>query len=112
MKDCLFCNKYKTKEISYFGESKHFWYHLDQFPDTPGHSEIIPKKHIVSLMDLTDEEWKDLRPAIQEVVYKIENELNLKNFYEEILKSPFNEKSAEMMMEAINSQFIKLNFIF
>jgi histidine triad (HIT) family protein len=106
MKGCLFCKKYETKEISYFGESRYFWYHLDQFPITPGHSEIIPKKHIVSLMDLTEEEWADLRPAVQDVVYKIENELNLKKFYEKILKNPFSEKSAEMMIDAINSPFI------
>lgn len=56
---------------------------------------------------MTEEEWADLQPAIKEVVYKIENELGLKGYYEKILKNPFNEKSAEMIMEAINSPFIK-----
>ena len=102
MEDCLFCWKYETNEISVFGESKYFYYHLDQFPITPGHSEIIPKKHIVSLQDLTIEEWKDLKFSIGDTINKLENKLDLKEYYQRILRNPFNEKSKELIERALS----------
>ncbi|MBN2838216.1 MAG: HIT domain-containing protein, partial [Fusobacteriaceae bacterium] len=61
MKDCLFCKIYEKREIFY--ENKFFCSRWDKFPITLGHAEVIPKKHIVSLMDLSQEEWSYLKPA-------------------------------------------------
>lgn len=34
---------------------------LDGFPVTPGHTLVIPRRHVVTIGDLTDEEWADIR---------------------------------------------------
>ena len=104
MKNCEFCEIYADrKEIIY--ENKHFFSRFDLFPLNPRHVEVLPKKHIVSLMDLTNEEWAYLKPAIKVTIKFIEN-IDMKLHYEKILKNPYSEKSAKMIMDAINSPFI------
>lgn len=97
MKNCLFCEKYKTNEISVFGENSFFYYHLDQFPITPGHTEIIPKRHISDLKYLTKKEWNFLKDGIEKSIILIEEQLALEEFYKKILINPVNEKSKEMI---------------
>lgn len=106
MTNCLFCEKYKNKNPEIIGENKFFYYHLDLFPVTPGHMEIIPKKHIDSLMDLTNNEWTYLKSGINDAINLIENKINLKDFYSKLLKNPVNEKSKSFLEDAINSPFI------
>lgn len=104
MKDCLFCKIYEEgKEVIY--ENKYFYSRFDQFPITPGHVEVIPKKHIVSLMDLTNEEWAYLKPAIQDTIGIIESTDFVKK-YNEFLKNPVNEKSKELLDRALSLPYI------
>jgi len=107
MKNCLFCDKYKNRNPEIIGENKFFYYHLDQFPLTPGHAEIIPKRHVNSLMDLTKEEWLYLKSGIKETINLIENKINLKDFYSNFLKNPVNEKSKSFLEDVLNSPFIE-----
>jgi len=106
MEECLFCKKYKEKENTIFGENKFFYYHLDLFPATPGHIEIISKRHVVSIQDLNQDEWKYLKTAIKEAISFLENKINLKETYLKFLKNPINKKSQQFLKKAIDSAFI------
>ena len=106
MTDCLFCELYKKgTELVY--ENERFYANLDKFPVTPGHVEVIPKRHVVYLADLTEEEWVGLLPAIKGTIKVIE-ETNLsgrlKEFYLSFISNPLNDKSksfCEQMLEHI-----------
>lgn len=52
--NCPFCAS-NISEIS-FMESDNFWVIYNHAPILPGHSLVIPKCHIESLLELTDEE--------------------------------------------------------
>ena len=44
-KECTFCNIYKNN-IGIIYENDLFFAQFDRFPVTPGHAEVIPKRHI------------------------------------------------------------------
>jgi diadenosine tetraphosphate (Ap4A) HIT family hydrolase len=50
---CLFCDRTQHKILC---ESSGFYARFDNFPANPGHIEIVPKRHVVSFFDLTDDE--------------------------------------------------------
>ena len=89
--ECLFCEIYR-KKIGVIFENKFFYAQFDRFPVSPGHAEVIPKRHVVSLLDLTDEEWKYLKPAIRAVMDIIES-TDLKKLYTNFINNPLNERS-------------------
>ena len=89
--ECVFCEIYK-KRIGIIFENEYFYAQFDRFPVSPGHTEIIPKRHVASLFDLTDEEWKFLKPALLETIKIIET-TNLRGLYENFVKNPLNERS-------------------
>lgn len=89
--ECLFCEAGKNpKNIIY--QNDIFYAQLDKFPISPGHAEVIPKRHIDSLMDLKKDEWLSLQEALKETVQLIEA-LDFKEIYTEFLENPLNEKS-------------------
>ena len=46
MKDCIFCKIAHSELPSYkVYEDEHFFAFLDIHPETPGHTQIIPKQH-------------------------------------------------------------------
>ncbi|MBD3249441.1 HIT domain-containing protein [Candidatus Woesearchaeota archaeon] len=91
--DCLFCKIYKEgKEIFYENES--FYSRFDMFPISPGHTEVIPKRHAINLLDLTEKEWNNLKPALKETVEIIES-LDSKRLYKILLKNPVNNLSED-----------------
>ena len=49
----LFCNKEKHNILI---ENDFCYSRTDDFPASPGHIEVVPKKHIVSFFDLDDDE--------------------------------------------------------
>jgi histidine triad (HIT) family protein len=73
---------------------KFFYAHFDRFPVSPGHTEVIPIRHVVSLLDLTEEEWSCLKNSISNVI-KIIEKTDLKELYEEFVRNPLNEKSKQ-----------------
>jgi len=89
--ECIFCKIYKEK-IGIIFENRHFYAQFDRFPVSPGHTQVIPKRHVLSLLDLTDKEWKHLKAALSSVIKIIES-TNLKKIYNEFANNPFNEKS-------------------
>jgi ATP adenylyltransferase len=88
---CLFCEVRKNPENIIF-ENDIFYTQLDKFPISPGHAEVVPKKHIESILNLTPEEWASLQEALKESVQLIEA-LDFRKIYTEFLKNPLNDKS-------------------
>jgi diadenosine tetraphosphate (Ap4A) HIT family hydrolase len=94
MKQCIFCgecldNKEPPRRII---ENKFFYAMFDAHPIAPGHALIISKRHAVSLLDLTREEWIALKPMISKTIKKIEL-TNFKKIYTEMIKKQYTEKS-------------------
>ncbi len=89
--NCIFCEIYREGTGIIF-ENRYFFAIFDRYPVSPGHAEIIPKRHVVSLLDLTDEEWRHLKPAIEGVIKVIET-TNLKEVYTTFIEKPINGKS-------------------
>jgi bis(5'-adenosyl)-triphosphatase len=56
--ECPFCVKSVLDAV--FSESKNFIAVYNLAPILPGHSLIVPKKHIESLLELTDEEINEM----------------------------------------------------
>jgi diadenosine tetraphosphate (Ap4A) HIT family hydrolase len=50
---CLFCDSGASRILC---ESPGWYVRHDNYPATPGHVEVVPKRHIVSLLDLSDTE--------------------------------------------------------
>lgn len=88
---CLFCDIYK-KNIDIINETGYFYSQFDKFPVSPGHAEVIQKRHVVSLLDLTVDEWRDLQKALQDTVKIIES-TDMNSVYEMFIKKAINEKS-------------------
>lgn len=105
MDDCLFCQIYEKGEGIIY-ENKYFYSQFDKFPITVGHSEIIPKKHVVSLLDLEPEEWNYLKPAIEQTIRIIEK-TNFSKVYRDFLENPINESSKKFLEDSLNSPFLK-----
>lgn len=93
---CLFCKIYR-ENIDVIYENKYCYARFDKFPKTPGHAEVIPKRHVVSLFDLRVPEWVGLFHAFFATV-KIINKTDLKEVYKRFLKNPI-KKSSEQMCE-------------
>ncbi len=87
---CLFCEVYKNK-IGIIFENDQFYARLDRFPVSPKHALVIPKRHVVSFLELTKDEQHDLLPAIKETIRILEN-IDSKEFYEKIIRNPVNKK--------------------
>lgn len=58
---CIFCNPSKVIVNGQYTYSK-----LDEFPVSKGHCLVIPKRHVKTLWELTDEELKDLYTVMKQ----------------------------------------------
>ena len=103
--ECVFCKIYK-KRLGIIFENEYFYAQFDRFPVSPGHAEIIPKRHVVSLFNLTDEEWKFLKPALLKIIKIIET-TNLRELYGNFVKKPLNEKPKWFCEQMLKHQSIE-----
>ncbi len=62
---CFFCDKKNFNAKTVMDENDLFYGRWDDFPVTQGHAEIIPKKHIESIFELTDTEILQLFDLIK-----------------------------------------------
>ena len=67
---CPFCTISHDREIIYKNTSCLAFY--DGYPVSPGHALIIPKRHVASYFDLTDDELKDMNAALLCVKRKVD----------------------------------------
>ncbi len=66
MNDCPFCNINNAKDDIVW-ESKHSIAILDRYPVSTGHTLVIPKRHVKSYFDLTQDEIVDLWSMVNNV---------------------------------------------
>lgn len=79
--DCLFCKiagKQVDARIIY--ESDDAVAFLDIFPHAPGHSVVIPKAHVESIIDLPEEGVEPFFSAVKHVAALLKNKLNPDGF--------------------------------
>ncbi len=73
---CLFCDRNNAEKHIIIEENNLFYARWDNFPVSKGHAEIVPKKHIDSFFDLTDEEILQLFGLLKKVKNIIQNKYN------------------------------------
>lgn len=71
---CLFCDKDNTKEHSIIDENELFYARKDNFPVAKWHTEIVIKKHIESIFELTNDEILQLFDLIKKVKNTLQEE--------------------------------------
>ena len=54
--ECFFCNANDNKQPALIAENKLAYARWDDFPVSDGHAEVVPKRHISSYFELTDDE--------------------------------------------------------
>jgi histidine triad (HIT) family protein len=77
MEDCIFC-KIINKEIPCHKvyEDEDNLAFLDVTPIAKGHTVIIPKKHVKTLTDISDEKLQSLFLAVKKVQQTLQDKLN------------------------------------
>lgn len=68
MENCIFCNP----EIK-LTENEFVYARLDGFPVSHGHILIIPKRHVKTFFELTDDEVKAMYSLLKEIKFYIDN---------------------------------------
>ena len=61
--DCIFCQL----DHSVLAETKLSVAFLDSFPVSNGHALVIPRRHVLSLWEMTDEEYTDAFNLVRHV---------------------------------------------
>ena len=77
MKDCLFCNIIKGEQASYtLYEDDDLKVIMDAFPNSPGHTLIIPKEHYKDLDDIDIELLTKILKKAKDIKKLLEIKLN------------------------------------
>jgi diadenosine tetraphosphate (Ap4A) HIT family hydrolase len=74
--DCLFCNMLRTHERPLICANTFFFAVADKYPVSPGHSLIIPKRHITNLLDLSSDEMIALHGILRLVKQSLGEDCN------------------------------------
>lgn len=53
---CLFCDRNNKEKNTVILENEHAYVRWDNFPVSNGHLEVVPKEHVQTFFDLTDEQ--------------------------------------------------------
>lgn len=96
-KNCLFCNLNKD----WIFENKYFYAIFDDHPVSPGHALVIPKRHVISLLNLEQNEWNLLKETISKTTRIIET-TNFQNLYEKMKKEQTTKKSPFFCEKMLN----------
>lgn len=63
--ECLFCQVHDTSINELVVEGVRFYVRWDNYPAAKGHVEIVPKRHVESYFDLTDDEASEAYDLIK-----------------------------------------------
>ncbi len=99
MKQCVFCKIGKEKELVVY-EGKFFYLMFDIHPVSPGHMLIIPKRHVVSILDLNVAEQKEFWKMLNKAI-KLINSTNLKELYKKWANKPISQKSRRFCLKML-----------
>lgn len=104
MEDCIFCAIYKQKKEIVW-EGKFLYIKYDNYPVSPGHAILIPKKHVVSIFDLSASEWNEIKKGIEAII-TINNSTDFKAIYKKFIKNKLSERSILFSKRALEHPFI------
>lgn len=90
MADCLFC-KIIAGEIPNYTvyENDHVLAFLDIHPCTKGHTVVVPKQHVNSLLEMEEEHWQQTMHGVRLAMKRVQQVLN-----PEAMNIGINERSA------------------
>lgn len=71
---CLFCDKDNQEKHRIILENELFYARWDNFPISPGHAEIVPKRHIISFFELDKKELLQFYELVNKVKKIIDEE--------------------------------------
>ena len=78
MNDCVFCGISSKRPPVIYGE--YVISILDEFPVSRGHCLVIPKRHVESISELTDDELKDLYVVLDQTKQLLKQQYNPDGF--------------------------------
>jgi len=74
--DCIFCRPNR----SILAETKLSLAFPDNFPVSKGHTLVIPKRHVVSLWEMTTEEYTDAFALVRQVMDVLQEQFQPQGF--------------------------------
>ena len=74
--DCIFCRLNRST----LAETKLSLACLDSFPVSKGHTLVIPKRHVVSLWEMTTEEYTDAFALVRQVKDVLQEQFHPQGF--------------------------------
>ena len=74
--DCIFCRLNRST----LAETKLSLACLDSFPVSKGHTLVIPKRHVVSLWEMTTEEYTDAFALVRQVKDVLQEQFSPQGF--------------------------------
>lgn len=99
-KPCFFC---EVDSKDYIADNEQFYAVLDEYPVSPGHALIVPKRHIPDLLHLPPEFGNPMLHLVKEVHGKLST-YALEDFYRSKISSSKDEtqkKFCELALRAI-----------
>ena len=76
MDSCLYCDrKYQNSDRTVL-ENDLWFVNYDNHPVARGHMKIIPKRHVNSIVELTDEELLSMREIMQKAIQMIDEKFH------------------------------------
>jgi diadenosine tetraphosphate (Ap4A) HIT family hydrolase len=74
--DCVFCRH----DRSILAQTELSFAFLDSFPVSYGHALVIPKRHVVSIWEMTPEEYTDAFNLVRQVKNALEKKFDPQGF--------------------------------
>jgi histidine triad (HIT) family protein len=87
-RDCYFCRVSNGETDPFIFENRSFVGIFDTNPVNPGHALVVPRRHVVSLFDLNEEEQQDYFDALRGVKIIIET-TDLTDLYRNMLSRDY-----------------------
>ncbi|HSW80698.1 MAG TPA: HIT family protein [Candidatus Saccharimonadales bacterium] len=103
MTNCSFCEEIQAKipEIYFEDETNQFVGMWEINPVRPGHTLLIPKRHVRLLSDLNERELQSIAKAVVTLKQYIAD-TDLRSICDMMLKKPVGPKSTEFIAQAID----------
>lgn len=74
---CIYCQLIDNPDqLMLVGETEHFYAWLEVQPRAKGHTQVVPKEHIESVLELDPEQYQEAMKLVREVVEKAEKGLD------------------------------------
>lgn len=96
---CVFCDREPIRQRIIW-EDDLFYSLFDAYPVSPGHCLVIPKRHVIDALGMSNQESSQIFAVISEVMALIK-QTDLKEVYLDILKNPPSETAIWFLQKAL-----------